>query len=144
MHNPFGDISQVTIRTLMQHAAGFRDADLALGWRQAVAPIRADSWEQLAAMLPYTEMLSEPGTQYRYSNPGIVFLGRIIQALSGEDFEVYVTKNILMPLGMHRTFFDRAPYHLFPIARTATSGRTGRWLRDASTSTRGSLSQTAV
>ncbi len=25
---------------------------------------------------------------------------------------MYVTKNILMPLGMRRTFFDRAPYHL--------------------------------
>jgi CubicO group peptidase (beta-lactamase class C family) len=25
---------------------------------------------------------------------------------------MYVTKNILMPLGMHQAFFDRAPYHL--------------------------------
>ena len=65
-------------------------------------------------MLPYTELLFAPGTEYRYSNPGIIFLGRIIEALSGEDFEVYVTKNILMPLGMHRTFFDRAPYYLLP------------------------------
>ncbi|MDP9323770.1 MAG: serine hydrolase, partial [Acidobacteriota bacterium] len=33
---------------------------------------------------------------------------------SGDDYEVYITKNILMPLGMHSSFFDRAPYFLRP------------------------------
>ena len=114
VHNPFGDISQVTIRTLMQHAAGFRASTWPWGGDKSWHPYEPTSWEQLAAMLPYTELLFEPGTEYRYSNPGIVFLGRIIQELSGDDYEVYVTKNILMPLGMHRTFFDRTPYHLLP------------------------------
>jgi CubicO group peptidase (beta-lactamase class C family) len=114
VHNPFGDVSQVTIRTLMQHAAGFRASTWPWGGDKSWHPYEPTSWEQLAAMLPYTELLFEPGTQYRYSNPGIVFLGRIIEELSGDDFEVYVTKNILMPLGMYRTFFDRAPYHLLP------------------------------
>ena len=53
-----------------------------------------------------------PAPQYRYSNPGVILLGRIIETLSGDDYEMYVTKNILMPLEMHRTFFDRAPSHL--------------------------------
>ena len=65
-------------------------------------------------MLPYTESQFAPGSKYSYSNPGVIFLGRIIELLSGDDYEVYVTKNILMPLGMHSTFFDRAPYHLLP------------------------------
>lgn len=29
----------------------------------------------------------------------MIFLGRIVQELSGDDYEVYITKNILMPLG---------------------------------------------
>jgi CubicO group peptidase (beta-lactamase class C family) len=131
VHNPFGDISQVTVRTLMQHAAGFRASTWPWGGDKPWHPYEPTSWEQLAAMLPYTELLFAPGTEYRYSNPGIVFLGRIIEALSGEDFEVYVTKNILMPLGMHHTFFDRAPYYLVPhrshsyfrIDGTLTEGR---------------------
>src|SRR5262245_47205918 len=65
-------------------------------------------------MLPYTDVQFAPGTKYSYSNPGVIFLGRIIQQLSGDDYEVYVTKNILMPLGMRGTFFDRAPYYLLP------------------------------
>ena len=75
-------------------------------------PFEPTEWSQLVAMFPYTEVLFEPGTQYRYSNPGIILLGRIIETLSGDDYEMYVTKNILMPLEMHRTFFDRAPNHL--------------------------------
>jgi CubicO group peptidase (beta-lactamase class C family) len=63
-------------------------------------------------MLPYTDVQFAPGSKYSYSNPGVIFLGRIIEQLSGDDYEMYVTKNILMPLGMHKTFFDRAPYAL--------------------------------
>jgi CubicO group peptidase (beta-lactamase class C family) len=49
-------------------------------------------------MLPYTEILFPPGSKHSYSNPGIMFLGRIIELLTGDDFEVYVDKNILKPL----------------------------------------------
>ncbi|MEO6239153.1 MAG: serine hydrolase domain-containing protein [Vicinamibacterales bacterium] len=113
-HNPFGDISQVTIRQLMSHSAGFRPSTWPWGGDKAWHPFEPTSWEQLAAMLPYTDVQFAPGSTYSYSNPGVIFLGRIIQLLSGEDYEVYVTKNILMPLGMRRTFFDRAPYYLLP------------------------------
>jgi CubicO group peptidase (beta-lactamase class C family) len=63
-------------------------------------------------MLPYTELLFKPGTRYSYSNPGVIFLGRVIELLSGDDYETYIAKNVFMPLGMTRSFFDRAPYHL--------------------------------
>jgi CubicO group peptidase (beta-lactamase class C family) len=112
VHNPFGDISQITIRHLMSHRGGFRAGTWPWGGDKAWHPFEPAEWEQVVAMLPYTEILFEPGTKYSYSNPGVIFLGRTIEALAGEDYEVYVTKNILMPLQMHRTFFDRAPYHL--------------------------------
>jgi CubicO group peptidase (beta-lactamase class C family) len=114
VHNPFGDISQVTIRQLMSHSAGFRGATWPWGGDQAWHPFEPTRWEQLVAMLPYTDIRFKPGSKYSYSNPGVIFLGKIIERLSGDDYEMYVTKNILMPLGMHRTFFDRAPYRLLP------------------------------
>src|SRR5688500_16494860 len=70
------------------------------------------SWAQLAAMLPYTKVEFRPGSRFGYSNPGIVYLGQAIERLTGEDFEVYVDKNILRPLGMHASYFDRTPPHL--------------------------------
>jgi CubicO group peptidase (beta-lactamase class C family) len=63
-------------------------------------------------MLPYTHVAFKPGTRWSYSNLGYVFLGQIIERLTGDDFEVYITKNVLMPLGMTRSYFDRAPWFL--------------------------------
>ncbi len=63
-------------------------------------------------MLPYTHVAFKPGSRWSYSNLGYVFLGQIIERLSGDEFEVYITKNILMPLEMHDSYFDRAPYFL--------------------------------
>ncbi len=112
VHNPFGDISQVTIRQLMSHSAGFRAGTWPWGGDQPWHPFEPTRWEQVVAMFPYTEILFRPGTKYSYSNPGVIFLGRIIELFSGDDYEVYITKNIFMPLGMTHSFFDRAPYHL--------------------------------
>ena len=109
--NPFGDTGAITIRQLMSHSAGFRNGTWP--WRdQDWQPFEPPSWTQLEAMLPYTEVLFAPGTRFSYSNPGIVYLGQVIERLTGEDFEVYVDKNILRPLGMHASYFDRTPPHL--------------------------------
>ena len=111
VHNPFGDMGAITIRQLMSHSAGFRGGTWP--WRDRDwQPFEPASWAQLEAMLPYTEVLFRPGTRFSYSNPGIVYLGQVIERLSGEDYEVYVDKNILKPLGMHASYFDRTPPHL--------------------------------
>ena len=112
VHNPYGDISQVTIRQLMSHSAGFRAGTWPWGGDQPWHPFEPTRWDQVVAMFPYTQILFKPGTEYSYSNPGVIFLGRIIEWFSGDDYEVYINKNIFMPLGMTRSFFDKAPYHL--------------------------------
>jgi len=38
----------------------------------------------------------------------------VIELLTADDYEVYVDKNILRPLEMHRSYFDTTPYHLMP------------------------------
>jgi CubicO group peptidase (beta-lactamase class C family) len=112
IHNPYGDIAQVTVRSLMSHSSGLRAGTWPWGGDQPWHPFEPTRWAQVVAMLPYTDVRFQPGTKYGYSNPGVIILGRIIELLSGDDYEVYVAKNIFMPLGMSRSFFDRAPYHL--------------------------------
>lgn len=114
VHNPYGDVSTVTIRHMMTHSSGLRAGTWPWGGDRPWHPFEPTRWEQLVAMLPYTDVMFAPGTKYSYSNPGVIFLGRIIELLTGDDYEVYVAKNILMPLGMHSTFFDRAPAYLLP------------------------------
>ena len=116
VHDEFGSIDEITIRQLLSHSAGFRnptwpwDCDDAKNcdWQ----PFEPTKWAQVAAMLPYTHVAFKPGSRWSYSNLGYVFLGQIIERLSGDDFEVYIDKNILKPLGMTASYFDRAPYFL--------------------------------
>ena len=113
VHNPFGGTGAITLRQLMSHSAGFRGGTWP--WRDHDwQPFEPQRWDQLVAMLPYTRVEFKPGSRFGYSNPGIVYLGQVIERLSGEDYEVYVDKNILKPLGMHASYFDRTPPHLLP------------------------------
>ena len=129
----------------MTHSAGFRAPTWPWGGDKPWHPFEPKRYEQLVAMLPYTEILFQPGSRHSYSNPGIVFLGRIIEQLTGDDFEVYVDKNILKPLEMHRSYFDRSPYHLLAHR---SHGYVQRRLRacasSPSTSTPASPSRTAA
>ena len=112
VHNPFGKMEDITIRQLMSHSAGFRSSTWPWGGDKDWHPHEPQSWSQLVAMMPYTEIEFKPGSKMSYSNPGIIFLGRVIETLSKDDYEVYIDKNIFKPLEMYRSYFDTSPYHL--------------------------------
>jgi CubicO group peptidase (beta-lactamase class C family) len=109
VHSAYGPIDAITIRHLLTHSAGFRnptwpwdcDDQTNCDWQ----PFEPTQWTQVAAMLPYTHIAFAPGSRWSYSNLGYVFLGQIIERLSGDDFEVYIDKNILKPLEMHSSYF---------------------------------------
>ena len=113
VHDPYGDLSEITIRQLMSHTAGFRNPTFP--WKDASKewqPHEPQYWEQLVEMFPYTEVKFKPGSRFSYSNLGVVFLGRIIELITKDDYEVYIDKNIFKPLEMYRSYFDATPYHL--------------------------------
>ena len=116
VHDEYGAVDDITVRHLLTHSAGFRnptwpwdcDDTKNCDWQ----PFEPTRWTQIAAMLPYTHVAFKPGSRWSYSNLGYVFLGQIIQRLTGDDFEVYIDKNVLKPLDMTQSYFDRAPYFL--------------------------------
>lgn len=112
VHNPYGSMEEITIRHLLTHSSGFRNPTWPWGGDQPWHPFEPAAWSQLAAMFPYTEILFKPGTKFSYSNPGFIFLGRVIELLTTDDYEVYVDKNIFKPLDMSRSYFDTTPHHL--------------------------------
>jgi CubicO group peptidase (beta-lactamase class C family) len=122
----FGTIEYVTIRHLLSHSAGFRNPTWPWGGDKPWHPFEPTRWAQVVAMLPYTEILFKPGSRFSYSNPGFIFLGRVIESLSGEDFEVYMEKNVLRPLGMRSSYFDRTPYHLLRYRSNNYTVRDGK------------------
>ncbi len=113
VHSEDNSIGRVTLRHLMSHTAGFQSPtwpyrDDSKPWQ----PFEPTEWQQLVAMMPYQELALAPGTKFQYSNPGFIYLARVIEALTGDPYQVYVQKNILTPLGMTRSYFNISPYHL--------------------------------
>lgn len=63
---------------------------------------KSKNWfENTFAGLP----VAKPGERWSYSSDCFCLLGKIIENLSGMDYDTYVIKNIIEPLGLKRTFF---------------------------------------
>lgn len=103
---------RITIRTLLQHSSGLQNPTWPWKQGQSWEPFEPTTWEQLVAMLPYQQLAFEPGSQYSYSNPAFIYLGRIVEVLTGEPWLTYVQKNVFAPLGMTRSYFSATPYYL--------------------------------
>lgn len=56
--------------------------------------------------------------RFFYYNSGYTMLGRIVEAVDGRDFATYVEEEILAPLGMDRTTFDREAFEADDDAMT--------------------------
>jgi CubicO group peptidase (beta-lactamase class C family) len=131
VHSENGDIERVTLRHLLSHTSGFQGPtwpyrDDSKPWQ----PFEPTEWFQLVAMMPYQELSFAPGTRFQYSNPGFIYLARVIEALTGDPYQAYVQKNILTPLGMTRSYFNVSPYNLakdrsnnYTIHADATGGQ---------------------
>ena len=112
VHDPFGSMDDVTIRMLLSHSAGFQNPTWPYKTGKPWEPFEPTRWEQLVAMLPYQEVAFAPGSRYSYSNPGFIYLARIIEQLTGDPYQSYVYKNLWAPLGITHSYFGATPYHL--------------------------------
>ena len=112
VHDGFGPIDDVTLRMLLSHSAGFQNPTWPYSEGRPWEPFEPTRWDQLVAMMPYQEIGFRPGSRFGYSNPAFIYLARVIEALSGDPWAVYVQKNIWTPLGMTESFVGRSPYHL--------------------------------
>src|SRR3954470_23507589 len=128
MHDPYGMMDSITIRMLLSHTAGFQNPTWPYGNDQPWEPFEPTTWNQLVAMMPYQQLLFKPGARYSYSNPGFVYLARVIEQISGDPWDAYVQKNIFAPLGMSRSYFRSTPYflaahrsHNYYVRRDSTS-----------------------
>ncbi len=98
----------VTARRLLSHTAGLTDG-LGFGeYRRDEALPKLE--EELAAPRASSGQPSkpvaigiEPGKEFRYSGGGYLLLELLVEEVSGESFEAFVTREILQPLDMSRS-----------------------------------------
>ena len=97
----------ITLRHLLTHTAGFAyrlwDVD-ALRYANAIDRLPA----RQRALLPRSPLMFDPGTRWQYGT-NIDWVGRIVEAVSGERLDEYFRKHILGPLGMADTGFVVSP-----------------------------------
>ena len=96
---------RITVEHLLRHSAGYTSKygdpmflPLAIAKKMKVEPpIDAETTIQfaLSRRLHFT-----PGTRGGYSNLGYVMLEKIVEKVSGEDYENYVKSHILNPVGI--------------------------------------------
>jgi CubicO group peptidase (beta-lactamase class C family) len=112
VHSAYGSMDSITVRMLLSHSSGLQGGTWPWTRGRPWEPFEPTTWEQLVAMMPYQELAFKPGARYSYSNPGFIYLGRIVEQLTGDPWEAYVQKNIFTPLGLTRSYFNSTPYHL--------------------------------
>lgn len=98
---PAADASPVTIRDLLTHAAGFPE-DNPWGDRQ----LAKSSKELLSFLQKGIAYSNVPEVAYEYSNLGFATLGYIIEKITGQPYDQYITQHILQPLGMTHTHYE--------------------------------------
>ncbi|MEX2080119.1 MAG: serine hydrolase domain-containing protein, partial [Dehalococcoidia bacterium] len=70
---------KITARVVLTHTTGLPN------WRPKGGPLK---------------VLHDPGTQFGYSGEGFLFLQRVIEQITGEDYEPFMQRMLLRPLGM--------------------------------------------
>jgi CubicO group peptidase (beta-lactamase class C family) len=139
-------LRQITIRHLLEHAGGWDRDKSALKCSSAPSCDPMFMSVEIAGSLNVAAPAScrdviqymmgkpldfNPGTKYAYSNFGFCILGRVIEKVTGQPYEVYVRENVLAPMDIHamrigRTMADgRAPgevkYYDYPGAPSTPS-----------------------
>jgi CubicO group peptidase (beta-lactamase class C family) len=129
VHNPFGSMDAITLRMLLSHSAGFQNPTWPYRQYASWEPFEPTRWEQLVAMMPYQEVRFPPGSRYSYSNPGYIYLARVIEAITGDPWQSYVYKNLWGPLGLRESYFNLTPWllgpyrsHNYTLVRDSTGG----------------------
>jgi methyl acetate hydrolase len=97
----------ITLHHLLTHTSGF-----AYRLWDAKAVHYAKSLELLPTaqrkLAPATPLMFDPGARWQYGT-SIDWVGRIVEAISGEPLDIYFRQHILDPLGMNDTAFVLKP-----------------------------------
>ncbi|MDH3206913.1 MAG: beta-lactamase family protein, partial [Gemmatimonadota bacterium] len=92
-----------TVQDLFLHTSGLSHRSSA-EYQAARVRARDISLQQFVQNVTSVPLRADPGTEYRYSASPTV-LGRLVEVWSGVDFDEFVERRILGPLGMTDTGF---------------------------------------
>jgi len=89
----------ITIYNLLQHTSGFTSDE-----RRFPSTVKELSKDELISQLRGIELAFYPSEGHVYGNINYVILGLLIEAVSGQSYDDFMTQNVLHPLGLYDTF----------------------------------------
>lgn len=98
-------IYKITVRHLLAHAGGWSlhygdmafNSLLVLQLNGEAGPATMDTYFRFIAS---RKLHFDPGTRSSYSNMGYMFLRKVIESVTGQSYEKYVTNEVLKPIGI--------------------------------------------
>ena len=99
----------ITIRQLLSHTSGFSTQQGNARRLDATGAMDdlARAVDRLATVTP----AHEPDETWAYSNANYQILGRVIEVVSGQEYQTYVATHILEPIGMSHSFVADGETH---------------------------------
>jgi D-alanyl-D-alanine carboxypeptidase len=94
--------NEITIRNLLNHTSGLADYLDLLDPNKLSIPRIIDAVE-------HAPLRFKPGSRYEYSNTNYVLAGVIVGKAAGMPFDLFLTKRIFEPLGLHSTSIGTTP-----------------------------------
>lgn len=98
---PYGP--EITIKQILNHAAGLPNP-IPLSWIHLdIEHETFDSHKFFTTIIEdNNKVKSKPNEKYAYSNIGYVILGRLIETVTGEKYEIYIANNIINKLLLNK------------------------------------------
>ncbi|MEU6573137.1 serine hydrolase domain-containing protein [Streptomyces sp. NPDC046805] len=90
---------EATIAELLAHTSGLAAESPAPWWERTPGSLRPE----LSDVLGESPLLHPAGRRHHYSNPGYTLLGALVEELRGAPWEEVLRREVLEPLGLHRT-----------------------------------------
>lgn len=91
----------VTVRQLLNHTSGIPDVFSNI----KTGTMLADNRDELVKKLFALPLVSQPGEKWAYDQAGYLFLGMIVEKVSGMPFEEFITQKFLRPNGITSASF---------------------------------------
>ncbi|MFF5968383.1 serine hydrolase domain-containing protein [Streptomyces collinus] len=106
-HLPGTGVGEATVAELLAHTGGLAAETPGPWWERSPGSLRPE----LADVLGDRPLVAPPGRRFHYSNPGYALLGALIEKLRGASWEEVLRREVLEPLGLHRTgVLPQAPH----------------------------------
>ncbi|MGW6565791.1 serine hydrolase domain-containing protein [Streptomyces sp. NPDC054975] len=114
---------QVTVRMLLNHTSGIADYVLPAfpgilenpGKALDENRLRHIAPEELARLGLAAPPVAERGT-HAYSNTNYILAGLILERVTGQKAEAYITRNVIRKAGLRHTYFPNSPFTKGPHA----------------------------